>query len=473
MIVKGMNISCILTMSILPLFVACSTMPRQNQPLDHYSKRAGYRFSNLSAGENNSDSLFVVLTFSGGGPRAAAFALGVLEKLRDTEILWEGNQRSLLNEVDVISSVSGGSLTAAYYGLFRERIFDDFADDILSRNFTTILIKDLIAVNNWAKLASANYSRSNLMAEKLMDGDIFEQQTFADLLRKNRRPFIVINATDMSLGRRFAFTQEQFDLLYSDLSSYPVGYAVVASGAFPGVLTPLTLNNYDNAEDYEPPGWVQKLSGRSSHDDEEYLPYRAFQSYVQTGRPYIHLVDGGVSDNLGLLPVILAFDGRVTESSIKAGIESGEIKKVVIITVNARMSAHTDWDNSSEPPSMSTVLKQTGLAPMGNYSQALIQYLRLFIKSLSEEHRLRERIKAVLAEQGVDAELPELETPKTECHFIEVAFNQLVDEEERDNLSKISTFARLEKEDIDRLRSAAVKILDSNQGFLHLMKGLE
>ncbi len=470
---KGLGRLALLIMIILSILVGCSTMPRQNQPLDHFSKQAGYRFSNISAGENNSDSLFVVLTFSGGGPRAAAFALGVLEKLRDTEILWEGRRRCLLNEVDVISSVSGGSLTAAYYGLFGDRIFDDFADDILSRNFTSILLKDLAAVKNWAKLASPNYSRSNLMADKLMDGDIFEKQTFADLLKKNQRPFIIINATDMSLGRRFTFTQEQFDLLYSDLSTFPIGYAVVASGAFPGVLTPLTLNNYENAEDYEPPQWVQELSETSNPADDEYHFRKTFESYVQAGRPYIHLVDGGVSDNLGLLPVILDLDGRVTDSSIKAGIENGAIEKVVIITVNAKMAGNTDWDTSLEPPSMSTVLKQSGMAPMGNFSHALIQYLKLLIKSMSEEHRLREQIEAVLSEKSIDIELPELKSHKMECHFIEVAFNQLLDREEQDDLSNISTFARLEKEEIDKLRAAAVEILDNNPGFLYLMEGLK
>ena len=309
---------------IFSILAGCSTMPKKNLPLDQFSKRAGYRFSNISPGENNSDSLFVVLTFSGGGPRAAAFALGVLEKLRDTHILWEGNRRTLLDEVDIISSVSGGSLTAAYYGIFEDRIFDNFSEKVLSRNFTRTLIKDIFSVKNWTKLASPNYGRLNLMADKLLDGDIFERKTFADLQQKNRRPFIIINSTDMSLGRQFEFTQEQFDLLYSDLSSYPIGYAVAASGAFPGVLTPLTLHNYDKEDDYEPPRWVQKLPETLSPSADEYYFYKLFRTYIEGGRPYIHLVDGGVSDNLGLLPVIMALDGRARDSSIQYGIEKGE-----------------------------------------------------------------------------------------------------------------------------------------------------
>ena len=77
---------------------------------------------------------FVVLAFSGGGTRAAAFSYGVLEKLRDTVVEVEGQPTRLLDLVDVITSVSGGSYTAAYYGLFGDRIFDDFSSRFLYRN---------------------------------------------------------------------------------------------------------------------------------------------------------------------------------------------------------------------------------------------------------------------------------------------------------------------------------------------------
>lgn len=112
----------------------CTTIPPQNQPLKEEVGDGGYRLSNIPPGKNNSDSLFLLLAFSGGGSRAAAFSYGVLEKLRDTEIGWEGEPHRLLEEVDVISSVSGGSLPTAYYGLFGDRIFEDFSDKVLCRN---------------------------------------------------------------------------------------------------------------------------------------------------------------------------------------------------------------------------------------------------------------------------------------------------------------------------------------------------
>src|SRR5437762_1440407 len=53
----------------------------------------------------------IVLMFSGGGLRAASFAQGVLEGLRDTKT----GEGDLLDDVSIISSVSGSSLTSAYY----------------------------------------------------------------------------------------------------------------------------------------------------------------------------------------------------------------------------------------------------------------------------------------------------------------------------------------------------------------------
>ena len=74
--------------------------------------------------------LLLLLTFSGGGTRAAAFSYGVLETLRDTKVTIHGHEGRLLDKVDWISGVSGGSFTAAYYGLFRDRIFQDFESPV-------------------------------------------------------------------------------------------------------------------------------------------------------------------------------------------------------------------------------------------------------------------------------------------------------------------------------------------------------
>src|SRR5512139_2977455 len=117
---------------VILITAGCAHYP-VNQPLEQYDKTSGYRESFMGV-PGNSDELLLYLTFSGGGTRAAAFSYGVLEELRKTEVTIHGKKRRLLDEVDVISSVSGGSFASGYYGLFGEKIFEDFEGKFLKKN---------------------------------------------------------------------------------------------------------------------------------------------------------------------------------------------------------------------------------------------------------------------------------------------------------------------------------------------------
>jgi NTE family protein len=153
-----------------------------------------YRF-NPEAGANNSNSLFICLTFSGGGTRAAALSYGVLEKLKNTRITWKGTEKRLLDEVDCISSISGGSFTAAYYGLFGERMFQDYRTRFLEADIQGSLLWSLFKPWNWIRLVSPYFSRIDLAAE-YYDDNIFEGKSFAAFAEANRRPFVIVNAAN-------------------------------------------------------------------------------------------------------------------------------------------------------------------------------------------------------------------------------------------------------------------------------------
>src|SRR5438128_1804947 len=291
------------------LLAGCAHYP-VNARLTHAAPETGYRFTNLSH-TNNSDSLFVVLAFSGGGTRAAALSYGVLEELAQTQIVWEGKCGRLLDEVDLISSVSAGSFTAAYYGLYGDRIFSDFETAFLKRNIQARLLAPYFSPINWFRLASPKFSRIDMAAE-YYDRHLFGGHTFGDLLVQGRRPFLMINATDMSLGSRFEFTQEQFDLLCSDLSSFSLGRAVAASSAFPVLLSPITLRNYAGRCDSPEPDWIKTALADTSASTRRRNQALEARAYLDSAnRPFIHLLDGGLADNLGLrgpLEAILARD---------------------------------------------------------------------------------------------------------------------------------------------------------------------
>ena len=143
----------------------------------------------------------VVLAFSGGGTRAAAFSYGVLEVLRDTEVIGpKGERQRLLDLVDVITGVSGGSFTALAYGLYGDRLFGEYEQRFLKRNVEGELIGRVLSPVNWGSLASPDWGRSELAAD-LYDEILFDGATFADLQRKPG-PMIVAAATDLTSGGR-------------------------------------------------------------------------------------------------------------------------------------------------------------------------------------------------------------------------------------------------------------------------------
>src|SRR4030095_4329813 len=95
----------------------------------------GYRFETRQAVSKNSGDNLVILAFSGGGTRAAAFSYGVLEYLRRTDIVMpNGGKFRLIDSIDIITGVSGGSFTALAYGLYGDKLFDDYEQRFLKRN---------------------------------------------------------------------------------------------------------------------------------------------------------------------------------------------------------------------------------------------------------------------------------------------------------------------------------------------------
>jgi NTE family protein len=116
--------SAALMMAALVALAGCATRP-VNPPITEVSPESGYTFQTRQK-HFKSDENLVILAFSGGGTRAAAFSYGVLELLRRTEVVTaSGKKGRLLDAVDVITGVSGGSFTALAYGLYGDKLFSE------------------------------------------------------------------------------------------------------------------------------------------------------------------------------------------------------------------------------------------------------------------------------------------------------------------------------------------------------------
>src|SRR4051794_97498 len=107
----------LLVIASLLVLAGCATRP-VNPPLLEVDSSKPFSIERQGQGAAQRDAL-VILAFSGGGTRAAAFSYGVLELLRRTEIMTKTGERvRLLDQVDAITGVSGGSFTALAYRLY-------------------------------------------------------------------------------------------------------------------------------------------------------------------------------------------------------------------------------------------------------------------------------------------------------------------------------------------------------------------
>lgn len=343
------NISLVLTVTLL---TGCASYP-VNPPLDTYDPDFGYRDGNLAKGPGNSNENFVLVALSGGGTRAAALDYGVLKYL-DTVRL-DGGEHSLLDEVDVISTSSGTSLPAAYYGMFgKEQFLAEFDDAVLYTRLPRGLKRSVINPVNWPRLWSGTISRSDLIAEYL-DKHIYDGKTFADMRRE--RPLIVLNATDMGIGLQLPFTQGAFDALCSDLSGVLVSRAVTASMAFTPAFTPVTLKNYSNDTcGYASPDWAYQAVEQGVEGNAIlYARARHLLSYEDVEhRPWIHLLDSGITDNMGIRVATLPFLVRDTPWSKADRLLDGTIRRLIVILVDAKPKSHFAGDLKPKPPGMTT-----------------------------------------------------------------------------------------------------------------------
>ena len=458
--------------SISVLLFSCA-FPPVNVKLDRYDVKAGYRFDNLASNGNGED-LFVILAFSGGGTRAAAFSFGVLEGLRDVAYHVPGGTRSFLEDIDVISSVSGGSFTAAYYALFPDRFFTDFPADFLYRDVQGDLIRLALWPPNWFRLASDDFDRINLAAE-YYDEKIFKGRTFRDLVERGRRPYIILNATDMTLGRRFEFTQDQFDLLCSDLSSVKVATAVAASSAFPGLLSPLTVKNFASEGcHYTAPEWLTNALVRDKNPVRRYAYARDLASYQDPGqkREYIHLLDGGLGDNIGLRGPYVALSSNDSNWSLFDKINQRKVRRVVVISANAKTNPRKDWDRRKAAPGILDVLSLVTSGPMDNYSFDTVQLVRDFFSNLNQESKDYNDCKTLLHEQCPAAKMPGVLEP-VDLYAAELSFDSLDDDGLRQCMENLPTSFVLPADTVNLLRQVARLLLMKSAEFGKAMRDLD
>jgi NTE family protein len=201
------------------------------------------------------------------------------------------------------------------------------------------------------------------------------------------------------------------------------------------------------------PAWqaaAEAAIGESETPGRALLRARALQSYENQNRPYVHLFDGGLSENLGLTEVISAFEIMKVDSDETVLPALRRAKKVVVIIVNALRFPEVDWDRSPAPPDTDIVTDQMWSIPVDRIS-------------LDAVEQVREKLAAWQSENPVERRE----------YVAQVTFDNLKDPDERLYFKKVKTSLTLPKEQVDRLREVAGRLLREAPAFKRLLIDLK
>jgi NTE family protein len=427
---------------------ACGSMPTREQPLTSVVPLTA---PVLAPGvEGNSDKLFVVLTFSGGGKRAAAFSYGVLEALRDITVTTpDGERRPLLDEIDLISAVSGGAFTAAYYALHGHETFESFAPRFLNHDTEKDLWHKVLAPASWGRLAQDDISRSDLEVE-YFDQKLFGGASVNDIM--TRSPRVIITATDLVRAKPFSFTREQLNGVCVDPKSVPVARAVFASAATPIYFAPLVMQTFAGRCGYQPPDIA---SVPLDSIDDVYRRERAERllSFLDSGHyPYLHLADGAFADNLGARAILdeVALGDTVTDALRRNGFSRA--RRMLFVIVDARTGFDRRYAQVREPLGIKKVMDAVVSATFNRYSFETMNLMRARVKRWENEVRAT-RCKSSLTIPDCD---------KFDIDLVELSFDRVQNEDEHNYLDRIPTAFTISTDEVNRLRRAARLLVEES-----------
>jgi len=356
---------------------------------------AGTHFENtpLRAGEANPDRRsidpatpdrpVILMTFSGGGSRAAALAEAVLREMAATGYAAADGSHVMTEDVKLISSVSGGSVTSAWFGLHRDPShpdgdLDGLRSDFLSRDNMAALELDAVDPITWFGLVTGSFTRIEA-EEALFNDRLFHGATLAELNQPGR-PYIVFNATDMAGGETFALVPRRFDDVCSNYDALPVATAVAASAAFPILLTPVGFHDFSDgcAGRLRNGDWIGIDLSNPPYPPNPYTPYLNLPEYKEARYAndlrhgpnpyrdiqYLYFLDGGLADNLGTQSLRSALMAPYDDAGVLRAINAGKIRRLVIIVVNARSDPPNKLYRQQNQPGLVSMVQTVTSVPI-------------------------------------------------------------------------------------------------------------
>ncbi|APV50298.1 hypothetical protein BWI17_11705 [Betaproteobacteria bacterium GR16-43] len=411
----------------------------------------------------------IVVALSGGGSRAAALGWNVLKELRGVKYSKPGAERRLIDDVAVVSSVSGGSTIAAFYGLNGPDALDQFEPFLVKDNVKSLLAA---AANPFAWIDHAIHggSRTDFVVD-MMNAELFHGRTMAELNQPGK-PFVILNGTDMAGGEVFSFRPGMFDDICAKLDTLPVAIAAATSADVPIIFAPEAYRNYSetHCKGRPIPTWItNKLTQKTGPyiNLPEYRRARYANDLRWGPDPfrkiqYLYLVDGGLADNLGIHSVLDTIESPHDPARMLMHINNGNINNLVVVVVNARSDpVESEYTSPDRPGIFSMIDSVTGV-PINSTTASVNAQLDVLLAQL----------KAAAQIDRPDAPFKNLRV-----YGILVDFDQLrpsIPEQKklRDRAKAIPTSWTISAEDRAVLKEAAEVLMHQHPCFQRLLLDL-
>ena len=439
----------------IALLTACNSITyHPTKTIEQIDPQKGYRLENAMQQALQKENL-VIVTFSGGGSRAVSLGYGVLEQFQQATVRPTERGDTLLQNIDVVYGVSGGSVLAAYLALEGQETIPKFKEFFLKKDFQKKVINEVFSLSNVPRLTSPQFGRSDLLQEQL-NLALYNGKTFADLARKRKGPFAVINATDMTAGQKVSFTQDFFDWLCVDLNDIEIARAVAASSAVPLIFSPITLNNHAGLCHAESKKAFLMQTQPGNHlllNNFNAMQKRLARYQDSVEQPYLHLVDGGLTDNLGLAS-LLDMSNLLSVRKLYAELKKSALRHVVVVSVNAQNERTSHIDKSADVPGVREVVDTVINVPIDKATESTVQYSQKFANQWNA-YAKRQR------------------EAKIKVYFVNVSLKDLPEGQLKKDVLNIGTSFYLPESDVDKLREAAKILLMQSKEYHAALKVLQ
>lgn len=424
--------------------------------------------SPVAPGSRGDSATAIGVAFSGGGTRAAAFSFGVLKELARTQTPADSAGSTLIDDVDFVSGVSGGSITASYFGYAGDAALTDFRDKFLVQDLQSTLHTDFWDPRNWL-FAWAGGVNDRRGVQHWLDAHLFHDATFS-ALNAAGKPIVWINASDIYNETPFVFDHQTFGALCSDLSRLPLSEAVAASAAVPVAFAPIVMQSFPEACDYQLPEWASAALADPLSSEVLQAYARALSNYHDPAvMRYVKLLDGGLIDNFGLLGLSL----RRLESSTPYGpmsaAQAATLKRLLFVVVDAGQSTGNSWVQTASGPEAPALLNAVTSTAMAAGTRGSFD---MFVSLMEEWHskvldwRCSLTPQEVAGYRGMAAGY--------DCHDFEIYIARvpfsLLDPDEAKKLSRIPTTLALPTDEVDALIAGGGEALSRAPAYQNFLR---